>query len=161
VRRCTAASLEGSRPSRAIANTTREVTTSTALAVAAVVSNAQQTISRRAAAPPNALAASASGAVEREAGTRLVERGARGVALTEPGRVLAAEAEQILGRLAAAELELALIYQFDLEPPVATGPPSGCCRAPAAWPASSPPSPSGPTTASPSRAWSPPAWAWR
>jgi DNA-binding transcriptional LysR family regulator len=45
-------------------------------------------------------------ALEREAGTVLVERGARGVALTEPGRLLAAEAEQILGRLAAAELEL-------------------------------------------------------
>jgi DNA-binding transcriptional LysR family regulator len=45
-------------------------------------------------------------ALEREAGTTLVERGARGVALTEPGRLLAAEAEEILGRLAAAELEL-------------------------------------------------------
>jgi DNA-binding transcriptional LysR family regulator len=45
-------------------------------------------------------------ALEREAGAILVERGARGVALTEPGRLLAAEAEQILGRLAAAELEL-------------------------------------------------------
>jgi DNA-binding transcriptional LysR family regulator len=45
-------------------------------------------------------------ALEREAGTTLVERGARGVTLTEPGRVLAAEAEEILARLAAAELEL-------------------------------------------------------
>jgi DNA-binding transcriptional LysR family regulator len=205
-------------------------------------------------------------ALEREAGTVLVERGARGVALTEPGRLLAAEAEQILGRLAAAELELqalaglragllrlgwfatagatlmpraiaefqrrhpeveldlfegdpdecvprlrarelelALIYQFELEPPVAadlervhllddplnvgcrptTGwpagaasasptspgsagsrasaaaPPPRCCRAPAAWPASSRRWPSAPTTASPSRVWWPPASAWR
>jgi DNA-binding transcriptional LysR family regulator len=45
-------------------------------------------------------------ALEREAGAVLVERGARGVALTEPGRLLAAEAEQVLGRLAAAEAEL-------------------------------------------------------
>jgi DNA-binding transcriptional LysR family regulator len=45
-------------------------------------------------------------ALEREAGTTLVERGPRGVLLTEPGRVLAREADEILGRLAAAELEL-------------------------------------------------------
>jgi DNA-binding transcriptional LysR family regulator len=45
-------------------------------------------------------------ALEREAGVTLVERGPRGVALTEPGQVLAREAEQILGRLEAAELEL-------------------------------------------------------
>jgi DNA-binding transcriptional LysR family regulator len=45
-------------------------------------------------------------ALEREAGATLVERGPRGVTLTEPGRVLAAGADQILGRLAAAELEL-------------------------------------------------------
>jgi DNA-binding transcriptional LysR family regulator len=45
-------------------------------------------------------------ALEREAGTVLVERGPRGVVLTEPGRVLAGEADQILGRLAAAELAL-------------------------------------------------------
>src|SRR6266540_6187788 len=45
-------------------------------------------------------------ALEREAGTTLVERGPRGVMLTEPGRVLAKEADEILGRLAAAELEL-------------------------------------------------------
>src|SRR5919198_518493 len=45
-------------------------------------------------------------ALEREAGTTLVERGPRGVLLTEPGRVLAREADEILGRLASAELEL-------------------------------------------------------
>src|SRR6266540_522696 len=45
-------------------------------------------------------------ALEREAGTMLVERGPRGVVLTEPGRVLAREADEILGRLAGAELEL-------------------------------------------------------
>src|SRR6266545_1701099 len=45
-------------------------------------------------------------ALEREAGTTLVERGPRGVVLTEPGRVLAREADEILGRLAGAELEL-------------------------------------------------------
>jgi DNA-binding transcriptional LysR family regulator len=45
-------------------------------------------------------------ALEREAGATLVERSSRGVALTEPGRVLAREADEILGRLASAELEL-------------------------------------------------------
>src|ERR687887_106898 len=45
-------------------------------------------------------------ALEREAGAALVERGPRGVMLTEPGRVLAREADEILGRLASAELEL-------------------------------------------------------
>jgi DNA-binding transcriptional LysR family regulator len=45
-------------------------------------------------------------ALEREAGTTLVVRGPRGVVLTEPGRLLAAEADGILGRLHAAELEL-------------------------------------------------------
>ncbi|MGI8872982.1 MAG: LysR family transcriptional regulator [Egibacteraceae bacterium] len=44
--------------------------------------------------------------LEREAGATLVERGPRGVTLTEPGRLLAKEADEILGRLAAAELEL-------------------------------------------------------
>jgi DNA-binding transcriptional LysR family regulator len=45
-------------------------------------------------------------ALEREAGTTLVERGARGVTLTEPGRLLANRASEIFGRLVAAELEL-------------------------------------------------------
>jgi DNA-binding transcriptional LysR family regulator len=45
-------------------------------------------------------------ALEREAGATLVERGPRGVTLTEPGHLLAAAADQVLGRLAAAEREL-------------------------------------------------------
>jgi DNA-binding transcriptional LysR family regulator len=45
-------------------------------------------------------------ALEREAGTVLVERGPRGVTLTEPGRLLAGRAEELLGRLAATEHEL-------------------------------------------------------
>jgi DNA-binding transcriptional LysR family regulator len=48
-------------------------------------------------------------ALERQAGAVLVERGPRGVSLTEPGRVLVAGAEEVLGRLAAAEGELAAI----------------------------------------------------
>lgn len=45
-------------------------------------------------------------ALEREAGATLVERGPRGVTLTGPGHLLAAAADQVLGRLAAAEREL-------------------------------------------------------
>jgi len=45
-------------------------------------------------------------ALEREAGTRLVERGARGVTLTEAGRALVAAADVVLQRLTDAELEL-------------------------------------------------------
>jgi DNA-binding transcriptional LysR family regulator len=45
-------------------------------------------------------------ALEREAGTRLVERGARGVHLTDAGRTLVEHAEVILARLADAEAEL-------------------------------------------------------
>jgi DNA-binding transcriptional LysR family regulator len=45
-------------------------------------------------------------ALEREAGATLVDRGPRGVSLTEPGHLLVAAADQVLGRLAAAELEL-------------------------------------------------------
>lgn len=44
--------------------------------------------------------------LEREAGVTLVMRGPRGVVLTEPGRVLVAGAEEVLGRLAATEREL-------------------------------------------------------
>src|SRR3954468_18901135 len=45
-------------------------------------------------------------ALEREAGTRLVERNARGVRLTDAGRVLVDHADAILARLADAEAEL-------------------------------------------------------
>jgi DNA-binding transcriptional LysR family regulator len=48
-------------------------------------------------------------ALEREAGVRLVERGARGVRLTDAGRVLVEHAEVILARLADAEAELEAI----------------------------------------------------
>jgi DNA-binding transcriptional LysR family regulator len=45
-------------------------------------------------------------ALEREAGSRLVERSARGVRLTDAGRVLVTHADAILARLADAEQEL-------------------------------------------------------
>ena len=45
--------------------------------------------------------------LEAETGTRLVERSGRGVKLTDAGRLLAGRAEEILGRLDAAEQELA------------------------------------------------------
>ena len=45
-------------------------------------------------------------ALEREAGTMLVERGARGVRMTEAGHALVAHADVILARLADAEAEL-------------------------------------------------------
>src|SRR5262245_5200437 len=48
-------------------------------------------------------------ALEREAGTILVERSARGVRLTDAGRALVAHAEVILDRLADAEAELEAI----------------------------------------------------
>jgi DNA-binding transcriptional LysR family regulator len=48
-------------------------------------------------------------ALEREAGTRLVDRSARGVRLTEAGRALVRHADVILARLADAEAELAAI----------------------------------------------------
>jgi molybdate transport repressor ModE-like protein len=48
-------------------------------------------------------------ALEREAGAVLVERGARGVRLTDAGRALVAHAEDILARLDAAERELEAI----------------------------------------------------
>ena len=45
-------------------------------------------------------------ALERRAGTTLVDRGSRGVRLTDAGRALVAHAEVVLARLAAAEAEL-------------------------------------------------------
>jgi molybdate transport repressor ModE-like protein len=45
--------------------------------------------------------------LEAETGTRLVERSGRGIQLTDAGRLLAGRAEEILGRLDAAEQELA------------------------------------------------------
>src|SRR3954465_3827954 len=48
-------------------------------------------------------------ALEREAGTRLVERNARGVRLTDAGRALVEHTDVILARLADAEAELAAI----------------------------------------------------
>lgn len=45
--------------------------------------------------------------LEAETGSRLLQRVGRGVRLTEAGRLLADRAEEILGRLAAAETELA------------------------------------------------------
>ena len=48
-------------------------------------------------------------ALERETGARLVERGARGIRLTDAGRALVAHTEAILCRIDAAEDELAAI----------------------------------------------------
>jgi DNA-binding transcriptional LysR family regulator len=48
-------------------------------------------------------------ALEREAGTQLVERGRRGVRLTEAGRVLVGHADAILARIDCAEEELAAL----------------------------------------------------
>src|SRR3954452_21492904 len=48
-------------------------------------------------------------ALEREAGTKLVERNARGVRLTDAGRVVVDHADAILARLADAEAELEAI----------------------------------------------------
>jgi DNA-binding transcriptional LysR family regulator len=47
--------------------------------------------------------------LEREAGVRLLERNARGLQLTEAGRVAVDRAEAIAGHLAAAEAEIAAI----------------------------------------------------
>jgi molybdate transport repressor ModE-like protein len=45
--------------------------------------------------------------LEAETGTQLIERAGRGIRLTEAGRLLAERAEEIIGRLDAAEVELA------------------------------------------------------
>src|ERR1700755_33025 len=47
-----------------------------------------------------------SAALDREAGTTLVQRNARGIRLTEAGEALVRHAEAILARLAEAEAEL-------------------------------------------------------
>jgi DNA-binding transcriptional LysR family regulator len=51
-------------------------------------------------------------ALEREAGSRLVERGVRPVRLTDPGRALLAHAEAVLARLDEAEQELGEIARL-------------------------------------------------
>src|ERR671921_2332434 len=48
-------------------------------------------------------------ALERESGTKLIERGPRGVRLTDAGRALVDHADAILARLDDAEEELAAI----------------------------------------------------
>ena len=48
-------------------------------------------------------------ALERETGTQLVQRNARGVRLTEAGEALVCHADAIIARLAAAEAELEAI----------------------------------------------------
>jgi DNA-binding transcriptional LysR family regulator len=48
-------------------------------------------------------------ALEKRAGTKLVDRGSRGVRLTDAGRTLVAHAEVVIARLAAAEAELEAI----------------------------------------------------
>jgi DNA-binding transcriptional LysR family regulator len=51
--------------------------------------------------------------LEAEAGTRLVDRTARGVRLTPAGELLVEHAEAILGRLAAAESQLEALAEVD------------------------------------------------
>jgi DNA-binding transcriptional LysR family regulator len=51
--------------------------------------------------------------LEAEAGTRLVDRTARGVRLTPAGELLVEHAEAILGRLSAAESQLEALAQLD------------------------------------------------
>jgi molybdate transport repressor ModE-like protein len=48
-------------------------------------------------------------ALEREAGTTLLERGPRGVRLTDAGRALVSHADAIIARLEDAEEELAAL----------------------------------------------------
>jgi DNA-binding transcriptional LysR family regulator len=51
--------------------------------------------------------------LEAEAGTRLVDRSARGVRLTPAGQLLVEHAEAILGRLATAESQLEALAELD------------------------------------------------
>ena len=71
-------------------------------------------------------------ALEREAGTMLVERGTRPLALTEAGHALARHARAVVARLDNAEQELMEI--------TAKREPEGCVSAasPPRWPPSSP-----------------------
>ena len=55
-------------------------------------------------------------ALEREAGTKLVERNARGVRLTEAGEALVRHTDVILARLADAEAELEAIARAARRP---------------------------------------------
>src|SRR5688572_17894677 len=48
-------------------------------------------------------------ALEREAGTKLVERGPRGIRLTDAGQILVKHTDVVLARLASAEEELAAL----------------------------------------------------
>src|SRR5215207_5605408 len=48
-------------------------------------------------------------ALEREAGTKLVERGPRGIRLTAAGEVLVRHTDAVMARLASAEEELAAL----------------------------------------------------
>src|ERR687892_257000 len=53
-------------------------------------------------------------ALERETGTKLVERGPRGIRLTQAGEVVVKHADAVLAQLLrAGELDLAVIYGFD------------------------------------------------
>src|ERR1700704_7217679 len=72
-------------------------------------------------------------ALEREAGTRLLQRGSRGVTLTDAGRALVDHSDAILARLAAAEEELEAI----------AGPRGGRLRVPPFPPPGGPPPPAG------------------
>src|SRR5258708_19414418 len=64
--------------------------------------------------------------LESETGAKLMERSGRGIRLTEAGRLLAERAEEILGRLDAAEAELAAHVGLRQEkvrlPPFASAP---------------------------------------
>src|SRR4051794_24663442 len=87
-------------------------------------------------------------ALEREAGLQLVERSARGVHLTDAGRVLVGHADVILRRLADADAELEAMTRLRggrLRPP-ALPPARAAVNAPAGGraPPRPPPPPGGP-----------------
>src|SRR4051794_41888080 len=74
--------------------------------------------------------------LEAEAGTRLVDRTARGVRLTPAGGLLVEHAEAILGRPAAPESQLEALAELDAGRPR----PGTVAPAPAPLPAPAPPS---------------------